>query len=748
MKKRMIINDIKRNPLLAFTTVFFMAASAFMFGMTCFLAVNLLGSVNTLMEAAGTPDFLQMHSGEISEENIRLFAGENENVQDYQILHFLNLDNSQIYMNGKAITDSTQDNGVCVQSGKFDYLLDLDNQIIHADEGQIYVPVAYRREYQLDIGEKVQIGRVLFRIAGFLRDSQMNSMMASSKRFLVNEADYKKLLSIGSQEYLIEFQVTDGVNLGAFSEQYMQAKLPSNGPSITKPLIRMMNALSDGVMIVIILLVSVVLLLISLLCIRFTLLTQLEKDLPQIGMMKAIGMPKSEIKSIYFLKFPVLSFIGSLTGIIMVLAFRGIFSGQIQELYGPPFNENVTYTIAGAGIVLTEAVILFIIGKMLKFVEKQTAVEGLRREKGQKKSLKFGITTVVIAASCFMMMLPVNLLTTVSSPKFVTYMGIGNSELLIDLRQSKDIQAEIAQIERFLHNGAADKFSTIYTTTEKMILPDKSAETVYLGQGDHTVFSVTYAKGQAPGKDTDIALSYLLAKETGLQIGDTARLLINDQMTEFTVCGIYSDITNGGKTAKTLPIARNNPITWCNLYVTPCKDMPIKDWIRICSDFCDKNGINAQVVDIQSYVNGTYGTTISQIRMASRLILILAAGVILIVFFLFARLLTMSERNDISLMKAIGFRCAGIRSAYFIRFLPSMIIGAILGMAAGIFLGEAIAGAVFRSMGAAGFRLILNRFLVYGILPGITVGTVLTAILLGLGNVRKIKAYECCMERE
>lgn len=749
MKQRMIVNDIKGNPLLAFTAFFFMAVSAFMFGMTCFLAVNLLGSVGALMDAAGTPDFLQMHTGEISEEKLRLFAEEKESVRDYQTLKFLNLDNSQIYLNRRILTDSTQDNGVCVQSGKFDYLLDMENQIIRAEEGQIYVPVVYRQEYDLRIGETVQIGQESFRIAGFLRDSQMNSMMASSKRFLVNEDDYEKLLPIGSQEYLIEFRVADGVNLGTFSAQYMQAGLPANGPSITKPLIRMMNALSDGVMIAMILLAGVVLLLISLLCIRFTLLAELEGDLPQIGMMKAIGLSNKEIKSLYFLKFPVLSFWGSFVGIVMVWAFQGMFSGQIRELYGPSVNENMAYVIAAAGIVLTETIILLIIGKMLKRVEKQTAVEVLRGETGQKKSMKFGIITAVIAAGSFMMILPVNILTTVSSPKFVTYMGIGNSELLIDLRQNEDLPTETKQAEMFLRQDkAVEKYSAIYTTTEKMILPDGSTQPVYLGQGDHSAFPVTYAKGQAPGRNTDIALSCLLAKETGLRIGDKISLLIDNQATELTVCGIYSDITNGGKTAKALPLTKNSPVTWSNLYVTLREGTPVEDWIRTYSDSCDNRGINARVVDISDYVDGTYGTAVSQIRMASRLIQILAAAVLLVVVFLFTRLLLALERNDISLVKAIGFDSGRIRRAYLIRFLPSLIIGMISGMAAGIFLGEIMVGAVLRSMGAAGFRFILNGCFVFGVLPAITIGSVLAAIFFGLRKVQKMKAYECCMGRE
>ena len=106
--------------------------------------------------------------------------------------------------------------------------------------------------------------------------SQMNSMMSSSKRFLVSAADYERLKAMGSEEYLIEF-LLDG-DAGDFATAYTDAGLPANGPAVTKPLIRMMNALSDGLMILVILLASIVLVLIAMLCIRFTLLTQLEAD--------------------------------------------------------------------------------------------------------------------------------------------------------------------------------------------------------------------------------------------------------------------------------------------------------------------------------------------------------------------------------------------------------------------------------------------------------------------------------------
>ena len=80
--------------------------------------------------------------------------------------------------------------------------------------------------------------------------------------------------------------------MGVFATEYTDAGLPANGPAITRTLILMMNALSDGLMILVILLASFVLVLIAVLCICFTLLTQLEKDRKEIGMLKAIGISK------------------------------------------------------------------------------------------------------------------------------------------------------------------------------------------------------------------------------------------------------------------------------------------------------------------------------------------------------------------------------------------------------------------------------------------------------------------------
>ena len=755
MRTRILWNDLKGSPLLAVTTWLFMAVSACLFALTCFLTIGLLGSVDTLMLAAKTPDFLQMHAGELDNASVVQFAQNQEQVVSYQILGFLNLDNSAMVLGGHSLSDSTQDNGVCVQSEGFDYLVDMENRVIDAPQrGEIYVPVCYRQRYGLNAGERVRIGEAEFTIAGFLRDSQMNAMMASSKRFLVSEEDYESLKSVGSEEYLIEFLLEEGADVNAFATAYTDAGLPANGPTITKPLIRMMNALSDGLMILVILLVSVVLLLISMLCIRFTLLTQLAADEKEIGMLKAIGMPKEEIRNLYFLKFLALSLLGAVCGLALAFASQSALSSQMQELYGPSENEGPAFLAAFAGAALTEGILLLTVRRTLKRTEKLSAVEALTGQLGSsKQSLlptpQYLIVALVIALGLFLMILPQNLLSTISSPQFVTYMGIGDGEIRLDLRQTEDIGGKTEKLEALLaQEESVDCFVVLQTKSCRAVLPDGTNTALQVEQGDHTVFPVSYARGQAPKGRNEIALSYLCAQELGYDLGDTLLLLTEEATQEYTVCGIYSDITNGGKTAKAAYLPDGGSTMWSVFYVSLKEGIPKEQWLSAWTQTLSKCGNHAKTVDIQEYVKETYGQTIQEIRKAAWAAVLAAALVMFVVVVLFTRLLVAEERNEISLRKALGFTLRDIKGLYFHRYLPVLLMGILAGIASGNLLGQQLAGMFLKTLGATGFRFLMDGKAVFGWIPGVTAITVFCAIGLGLSQVKHIRAYECCMGRE
>ena len=129
MYNRIISNDMLKSKVITLTTMIFITAAAMLVSLAAILAVNLSGAIDALMARAKTPHFMQMHSGKIDIARLSAFAEQNGNVDEFQVLEFLNVDGAQIVFNKGSLADNVQDNGICVQSNKFDYLLDLDGNV-------------------------------------------------------------------------------------------------------------------------------------------------------------------------------------------------------------------------------------------------------------------------------------------------------------------------------------------------------------------------------------------------------------------------------------------------------------------------------------------------------------------------------------------------------------------------------------------------------------------------------------------
>lgn len=744
MLKKLIWNDVRQNKLLSAATIFFMAVSAMMLALTALLFSSLLGAVNGLMEQAQVPDLVQMHTGEINERKISRFAGEHQEIARWQICRFLNLDNSEVMLGGYSLLDSTQDNGLCVQSERFDFLLDMDSNCLSVLPGQVYVPVCYGTRYDLKVGDTMQIGGEGFTIAGFLRDAQMNSMMASSKRFLVSEWDYERLKPRGEEEYLIEFLLEDGADTNNLSTAYTQQGLPANGPAITKPFIRMINALSDGTTILVIFLAAVVVLLVALICIRFILSIRMERDKREVGMLKALGIGKREIKRLYFSKYILFSVCGGLLGLGVSASLQGPVERQIRELYGAAKHGGQAAVFALCAVAVAEAVILLSVWSCLKRTDQLSVLAALFPVGEQKQNRRQYLLIGFVASACaFLMLLPQNLYSTLSSPAFVTYMGIGNADIRMDIRQRTDIRPATSRLAAALgQDKQVERYAVLQTSSLPAVLSDGTTCNLIVEIGDHTIFPVEYSEGTPPVMENEIALSSLNAKELGLSVGDTLPLRIDGEEVRCTVCGIYSDITNGGKTAKAGGRTSSDPVIWSVAYVSLKDRSAGPQWMEAYV----RTGID--VTDIAGYVRDTYGPTLAQLRLASRGAMLIAILVAFVVIGLFLRLIVERNRDAISLQKALGFTSGEIGGAYCLKGFLSAVAGVILGLALGTLLGESLCGIVLKSFGADSFRFIIrwDRLLV-GI-PAIILGTTILAVLTGTKEVQCIRAYECCTGRD
>lgn len=723
----------------------FVVISVAMISLTALLFTNLTGAIDHLMEKAKTPDYLQMHTGEINADEIKEFALSRPEVADYQIIKFLNLENSILMLGEQSLLDSTQDNGISVQGDGFDFMMDLNNELPKVKPGEVFVPVCYESLYHVKIGDDMGIGDRKLKVAGFIRDSQMNSMMASSKRFLVCEEDYEHLKSLGSEEYLIEFLFTEDADSNALKAAYENANLPMNGPTITRPLIKMMNTLSDGIMIMIILLISALILLISLVCIRFMLLTRVAAEADEVGIMKAIGISGNDIKNMFLRRYNPLVLAGAAIGVVISISAFGPLSAQMQKLYGVSANGFGKFFYAVLSAVFIGVVIILFVLRILKKLNEMTALKALTRnaEEGKKKNNKLCIV-LVLAIAVFLMVIPSNLYSTLSSPEFVTYMGIGNGEIRMDMRQGEEAGVDFEKIGKRLSEDTDVKEYALYQTNSIPVkLSDGTNMNMLMEQGDHRKFPVTYSKGCAPAHEGEAALSYLLSEELGLYPGDEIFVKIAGEYETCKITGIYSDITNGGKTAKLFAKHLDNEenVMWRIAYVTLTEEANRRD-------FMDQYAaMGAEVVDIVSRIRGTYGPTLSQVRLASVLVKMVSFAIILLVIMMFVRMMIANQRNRISIKKAMGFRDMDIKKSFRKSCLPYILAGIIIGTISGCTLGERICGAALKSLGAVGFQFSLNMC---SVTINILLGgfAAILAVYLGSNGIKNIKAVECCRGRE
>ena len=748
----MIINDIKANKLVSAATCIFMAVTAMLLGLSILLYASLADSIDSLMTEAKTPDFLQMHTGELDEDDVNSFSQQREDIEAMQICTFLNLQNGQISIGNESFENNMQDNGLSCQSSLFDYLVDADNKVIYPSEGEVYVPVCYRKEYGIKSGDVMRIGKEELIVAGFLRDSQMNSMMASSKRFLISEPDYERLRQLGSEEYLIEFRLKDGSDINAFATAYKDAGLPDNGPTITYPLIRMMNALSDGMMILVILLVSVVVLLISMLCIRYIILTQLEKDKTGIGMLKAVGISRRDIRKLYMSKYLILSVVGCMTGVIAAIITAKPVGAQMRELYGNAGNIGLIYALMILGALAAEGVILLSVSRLLHRTDRISAADALygRGSFGKKKNLWLP-AMIITAAAMFMILVPQNMKSTIEAPEFVTYMGIGESHIRIDVRQTGNVRKIAGEVtEDIGHDNRVRDYVLMETGSYRTILQNGSSYDLMIENGDHSRFPVRYTEGRYPENDREIALSVLNAEEMGVKLGD--EIIVCKEMKDGTaeeiscsVCGIYSDITNGGKTAKASMKDPDDatPVMWSIIYLSLADEDLTREWTNEYQDRYSSFESGVKVTLIADYLKGTYGQTIRNISKAAAVSSVMACFILFIVMLLLIRLVVWRERNDSSLKKALGFTSSDIRMEYLKKTVTYILPGIVLGVFAGIVPGQSLAALFLRSMGAYSFRFIIDPLTVFAAAPAMIAVSAVLAAILSLTEVKRIHAWEC-----
>ncbi len=778
MYNRIIINDIKKSRLITAAITAFILAAAMLTSLAASLAVNMSGAIDNMMRTAKTADFMQMHTGDVDLEQIRDFSEANDSVEDYQVLPFLNIEGADIIIGDESLDWSLQDNGFTVQAERFDFLLDLNNEVIkQPSQGEIYVPIYYMLEGALNLGDRVTVHGTDFTVAGFVRDSTMNPTLASSKRFLVNEADLEKLMPFGAMEYLIEFVLKDGVSATEFEADYFSAELPSNGPpSITYALVSLMNGMTDGIMIAVLVLIAALVIIVSFLCIRFTLLAKIGEDYREIGVLKAIGLRVSAIKKLYMAKYGFIAGIACALGFLLSLPLQKPFMQNIRLYMGESGNRTViTGLLCGlAGAAVIYGVILLYVNGVMRSFKKISAAQAVRFGAPQEKSRavrgfrlsnnrvfavniflgfkdiltrkKLYVTMLsVLVISSFIMIVPQNIYNTISDRNFMTFMGMGVCDFNMEIKSTQ--LGDIGQMaEEMTAAVASDANVEKYAVNTGMMFDrtadDGTTHRMRVTLGDHSTFPIKYTQGRMPQTGDEIAISGMNADDLGKTAGDEIVLTVDGVKKRLTICGIYSDVTSGGRTAKAIFEPETGDILS----------------IGIAGDFSDGADVQTlisryeealpytKIYGYEDTRDQTLGTMINAVKLASYAAAGVTALLTVLVTILFMKMLIVKDRYQIAVMKSTGFTFKEIRSQYITRSAVVALLGIIIGTVLANTIGEYAGAALVSSFGATAFSFVVNPWFAYVFSPLLIAVCVYISVLPGVSDIRRLKIPEYIKE--
>lgn len=741
---KIVKNDFNRNKVITLAVFVFITMSVVLGASATNIIANLTQSISELKERAVPADITQMHAGVYDQSEIDRFTEQyQEHIAMQETMVLLNIEGINIhYGDNKTMAGTIQDIFFVVQNRKFDFLLDLDNEKLEVKEGEVAVPIHFMVEHDLNIGDMLTVEsgeyQKEFVISDYVRDYEMNAAIASSKRFVINQMDHNKLLEkqIGEPEYIIEFKLKENGDAQTIQTAYIEEGLPANGPTVGAMVFMLFNVMSDLAIAMVIILISFLLIIISAYCIKLTFLTTMDEDLREIGVMKAMGISQNDIKKVYLIKYKTMSVVAGVIGYLLSFGVVNLFSGNMRLYLSSDLSGNLKYGLSLIAPLLVYFLIVMYCKKVLKKIDKITAVEALRTnvmelEKDRKYSFPllnnrffstnfymglrdvgkrfrlYRLLLIIFVVSTFIIILPLNVYNTMNSPEFSTYMGIGKSNMRIDLRKTATITEDFKNLQEDLQNDSDIQKSAAYITCYYQIKnTEGSWDYISIETGDFSMFPLNYLEGRAPEGEDEISLSYGNASKDGLnkKVGDEVVVKVFGTDKTLKVSGIYQDITNGGKTAKadkSLGLNEDSVLWYIvNIDVVPGININEK------MDYYQSTYASAQVNDIKEYTRQTLGNLIDQMSTVVIGGIAIALIIAVLITALFLKMLLSKDMSQIAIMRSVGLTSKNIQHQYMTGTLAVLVVGIILGVTTSNYLGEFIVSLAMSSMGAARIQLV------------------------------------------
>lgn len=802
---KMLINDIKREKGLNLILAIFMIASSTLV-VTCGIQIySFLMKDSYSHKVCNSSDYILAYSmsrdekAEMEEKFEEFLAGE-EHVESYKLLDIIPIYPNCIDLENfeESTVDSFFEGCYVIEKQSMDEnrSFDLLDQSFQVENGTVALPQYIKDISGVKVGDSVWIttqkgNTYQFTVSHIYKEP----MSGSTYRILLSDADFALL---EEESVLIGTKCTinvkdDAFGLGEFVNQIVRP-LNKEFSYENKPFYYMQvqtnnemdeDTLQMFIITCFMLIISVFMILIILMTIRFTMISAIEDQKRELGVMKAIGVESIEFRMLFVAKYIGFSVFSGIVGIVVGIPLsKQLLIMFCKNRIAPPLFHMILVGI-GAAILIVLIILAFSI-IILRRLNKISVMEVLHgRDQGESfkgisgyylngrkkmpvfaylslsdiryKLKKYLVLVTAYTLGFLVILCTVHLKDSVLSKRFERYAMLMDIDFYLDFdeeltnyyyQKTGDFYHMMEAINEELETANIPaKCWMMHQTFGKYQSVGGTQKNITMIHGDYDINNFDYREGSAPKLENEIALTYATAKKESYQIGDVITITYNtyaeDRLTQksvtrdFVICGFIdylewygfkgilctSDGVWDGAELVSYEIAA--PEKEKAVYYARIEELFGAENVKTFDEMLDKEMKTYKLV-----------FTLLQNVLGSISIL-----VILLITYLYESILLAKETPEIALLKSMGFTDITIRCTQMLRSLLLLILSMLFAYGIHLTLGQLFIAKLFEVLDLTGFRYVIDPWKTYLFLPIILIILVMSVVRIRLGRIKTIEIW-------
>ncbi|PWJ51059.1 FtsX-like permease family protein [Faecalicatena contorta] len=668
-------------------------------------------------------------AGQPSMEKVLPILEQNKDISQYEIHDSIQYTSPKIR---NQMREEKESNLMAIISNAEDTYnisrLSVIEEVSPIPDNGIIVPYILKVSNHYQTGDEMEIivenQKYTFVVAGFYENVIFSSPSnLSMYQFFVYDSVFEKMRAEAgdaSRQNLIHLNL-NGIEGGEFEQSFMH-EFRSGGSDANEYLVLFpYDTLKQGVtmfpqiLMVVLIAFSLILLLIALVVIQFSVTVYLEKNIKNIGALEAVGYTAGQIKCAVLLEFLLLTAIGTLAGLILAAAVSAPVGNMISASIGLRWTGSISGLAILASILVNLLLIITVTNITAGRLKKITPLTALRdgiethnfkknylplEKVGLPLNLSIGmkgllyngkqnaVMTVIISLLTFACVYAIGMYYNfvINDTAMLNLVGIPTAELQmwVDAKDYGRVMDRIGKKE--------EVHKLLDYNAEEMLLKSDEKEVqvrIEVTKDFSKLDTDTLMSGRQAQYDNEIVISNRTMEELELKLGDSVTVSSFGEEAQYLIVGVKQHINHLGRGASLTEegVKRLNAdykIPMSLIYLTEGTDVDtfIKELNR------EFSGVDTQIVN----VGETLSAVMESFHGSIFAICVLCGGItvvtVVLILLLLIKVKLLKEQKQYGIYKALGYTSSQLIMQVGYSYLPVILLGSLLGLAAGILMSN------------------------------------------------------------